>query len=216
MHSEIKVATVGDALKFLITEWELVFHISGVASVVGKLIRVMLAKPELLIADAEVPIPLHPCLAPVVKPLLLLTLMNEELHLHLFKLARPEGEVPWCHLVTESLATLRDSKRHLHTGRHLHIAKVDEDRLRGLRSQIGNRLGVFRRPDISFEHEAKLARRVEPTIAIGAFRGHLVYAQFMPQVVDAVTSLALTAVDHHVVEVANVTRRFPHFRLHYD
>ena len=142
--------------------------------------------------------------------------MNEELHLHLLKLARPEGEVPWCHLVTESLATLRDSERHLHPGRHLHIAKVDEDRLRGLRSQIGDRLGIFRRPNISFEHEAKLAWRVEPTVAVGAFRGHLVYAQVTPQVVDPVTTLALSTVDHHVVEVANVTRRFPHFRLHYD
>src|SRR5712691_5542714 len=93
---------------------------------------------------------------PVVVPLLGLVWWHEELHLHLLELAHAEQEVARCDLVAERLTDLRDAERRLAPRELRHVLEVDEDALRGLRSQIRARRRIFHRADLRLEHEVEL------------------------------------------------------------
>src|ERR1044072_7331552 len=86
---------------------------------------------------------------------------NEVLHLHLLELARAEDEVAGRDLVAERLSNLRDAEGNLPAHGRLHVEEVDEDALRRLGAEIGERRGVVLvrdRADGRAEHEVERAR----------------------------------------------------------
>src|SRR5579859_2815853 len=93
------------------------------------------AQAVLVIDDALVPLEAE--LFPVVKPLLHLARMDEELQIPLLELALPEQEVPRCHLVAEGLPDLADTERDLHARGLQYVIVVQVDVLTCLTAQVG-------------------------------------------------------------------------------
>ena len=83
---------------------------------------------------------------------------HEELHLHLLELARAEDEVARRDLVAEGLADLRDPERRFLARELQHVLEVDEDALRRLRAQVGDRARLLHRADRRLEHQVEVAR----------------------------------------------------------
>src|SRR5947209_2838037 len=95
----------------------------------------MLPQPQTLARQAEVGVPLHPAVAPILIPLWRAIGMAEKLDLHLLEFARAEREIPRRDLVTKALAHLGDAERHANAGAIADVAKIDEDALRSLGPQ---------------------------------------------------------------------------------
>src|SRR6185503_4877128 len=102
--------------------------------------------------------PLHPLGLPVLEVLFVGARLDEELHLHLLELPRPENEVSGRDLVAERLADLRDPERDLLSRRLLDVEEVHEDALRRLGSQIHDGGALFYRPHERLEHELEEPR----------------------------------------------------------
>ena len=155
---EIEVPAVGDPLELGPPDREQVFHIARSRGVVGELIRVMRAQAKVIGTYAQVDIPALALGEPVLEPVLGFVGRDEELHLHLLELTRAEDEVSRRDLVAEGLADLRDPERGLLAGELQHVLEVDEDALRRLRPQVGDRAGLLHRANRGFEHEVEVAR----------------------------------------------------------
>src|SRR5205085_9687546 len=69
-----------------------------------------------------------------------------------------EDVMPWINLVPKRLPDQRDSERQFLPRRIQHVLELDEDRLRGFRSEIGRALFIFGGADESLEHEVERAR----------------------------------------------------------
>ena len=140
---------------------------------------------------------------------------DEELHLHLLELARAEDEVAGRDLVAERLADLRDAERRLLAAELQDVLEVDEDALRRLRAQVGDRRGLLHRADDRLEHEVEVARLGELVAAVLGLgqvrlrRAHLVRVE----VVGAEALLARAAVDERVGEAGEVAAGLPHARV---
>ena len=116
--AEVEVAAVVDPLDLLPAEGELVLDVERGAGVVRQLVGAVLvpAQPRRARGRASW-CHCHPPLPPVLEPLRVGARLDEELHLHLLELARPEDEVARRDLVAERLADLRDAERNLLPGR---------------------------------------------------------------------------------------------------
>ena len=167
-------------------------------------------------ADAVLVVPLQPRLLPVVVPLLVVAGLDEELHLHLLELARAEQEVAGRDLVAERLADLRDAERHLLARRVEHVEEVDEDPLRRFRPHEDDVRGVLHRAHERLEHEVELARLGQLAAALARTLRRLLRAARVHDLVGAKALLALLAVDQRVGEAGDVSRGFPHPRVHQD
>src|SRR6185295_15390040 len=95
------------------------------ARVVRQLILRLLMELEPLWLETEREVPAHALLLPVLEPFhvglvrRLRARIDEELHLHLLELTRPEDEVAGRDLVPKRFTDLRDAKRNLLTRRLL-------------------------------------------------------------------------------------------------
>ena len=92
----------------------------------------------------------------MLEPLQLRTRTNEELHLHLLKLAHTEDKLTRYNLITEGLTDLCDTERYLHTAGFLYVEEVDKDTLCGLRTQIDLHRAISSTTHLGREHEVKL------------------------------------------------------------
>ena len=155
---EVEVAAVGDALELRVAHREAVLDVGGRARVVRELVGLVLAEDQVVGSDAEVGVPAHPLLHPVLVPPLGVVGRAEELHLHLLELAGAEDEVARRDLVAEGLADLRDPERRLLAREGEDVLEVDEDALGRLRAQVGLRAGLRDRADLRLEHQVELAR----------------------------------------------------------
>ena len=69
----------------------------------------------------------------------------------------------------KALADLPDAEGQLAPHRLEHVVEVDEDALRGLRAQVGDRGVLLDRPHEGLEHQVELARRRQLALAaVGA------------------------------------------------
>ena len=136
---EVEVAAVGDALELAPADREEVLDVGGAAGVVRQLVGVVLAQAQVVLAQAEVDVPVVARLLPEVVPARRLVGRDEELHLHLLELARAKDEVAGRDLVAERLADLGDAERRLLAAELQDVLEVDEDALRGLGAQVGDR-----------------------------------------------------------------------------
>ena len=211
---QVKVASVGNPLKLRPADREEVLDVAGAARIVAQLILLVDAKLEVVGADSKIGVPAEPLVAPELEPLVGLGRGYEELHLHLFKLARAEDEVAGRNLVAERLADLGNSERRLLARELQHVLEVDEDALRSLGAQIGGRAGILQRADRRLEHQVELACLRQ--LAVGAFAGvlrGLIWAVQLVEVIGAEALAAVLAVNHRVAEAADVTARLPDARV---
>src|SRR5690606_3052015 len=109
-----------------------------------------------VIAQSEHLMPFHTAPLPILVPLHFRSGLNEELHLHLFKFAHAENELPRNNLISECLANLRNTKWNLHAACLLDVKEVHKNSLSRFRSQV-NLIGLFsERSDFCGEHQIEL------------------------------------------------------------
>src|ERR1043165_2312553 len=124
---------MGDSLQLAILarrqERERILNIGRADRVMAQLILVMFAQPQSITRQAQVLVPRHSPIAPVLVPLPRRVRMAEELNLHLLEFARPKREIPRRDLVPKTLAGLRDPERNFHARAVANILEVDEDAL---------------------------------------------------------------------------------------
>src|SRR5690606_12129334 len=97
--AQVEVGAIVDALDLappFVTDRaaEEELDVEGGLGIVGELVRRMLMEAQpLLVQTHGITHPLHPGGLPALEPLVVAPRLDEELHLHLLELARPEGEV---------------------------------------------------------------------------------------------------------------------------
>src|SRR5262249_7765858 len=135
--------------------------------VVGELLLAVVAQAQPFRVDAEVLVPGAALAAPVREPLVVFRRRNEELHLGLLELARPEHEVSGRDLVAERLPDLRDAERRLEARGLEDVLEVEEDPLRRLGPQVRDRRVALDRSDMRLEHQVEGARlrQLSPALA---------------------------------------------------
>ena len=113
---------------------------------------------QILRADTILVIPRHPFVDPTLVPLFIGSRNDEILDFQLFKLANTENEILRCNFIAVCLADLSYTKRKLAICRIQNVFEIDENALRGFRSEVGDVLIVFDRSDCRLEHQIKRAR----------------------------------------------------------
>lgn len=223
MRLQVEVGAVGDAFELgelVATEVEAVLDVGGALRVVGQLLLRVVVPADVLLADAEVAVPVPPLGHPVLLPLLVLARLDEELHLHLLELARAEDEVARRDLVAEGLAHLRDAERGLLARSRLHLGEVGEDALGGLGAQERLRAGVLGRAEVGLQHAGELLGLGELALhtAVGAVdvgktigrRAAVLGLVRLFQVVGALALVAGGALGERVGEGRDVAGGHPH------
>ena len=219
MGLEVEVGAVGDALQLAplaAGEPEAVLDVHGALGVVRQLLRRVLEVPQVVAAHPEVDVPAGALVDPVLVPLLVGAGHDEELHLHLLELTGAEDEVARRDLVAERLADLADAERRL-LARGLHdVREVDEDALRGLRTQVVQPGLVLDRAQVGLQHHVEVTRLgpLAAGAAVGArHRGELdgvgvgdavLLGVALLQVVGAEPLVAAQALHERVGEDADV------------
>ncbi len=144
-----------------------ILDVGRAAGVMAQLLPVVLAEPQALAGQPQVGIPAVTAVAPELVPGRRRRRMAEKLDLHLLELARAEGEVARSDLVAKALAHLGDAERHAYARAIEHVLEIDEDALRGFRTQEGRILFAPQRPDRRLEHQVELARLGERAQRLG-------------------------------------------------
>src|SRR4051812_16243446 len=199
---QVEVAAVRDPLELRPAHRKVVFHVGGGARIVRELVLAVRAQTELLRPDPEIGVPAQPLAHPVLMPVGGLGRRDEELHLHLLELERPEDEIARRDLVAEGLADLRDSERRLLAAEAEDVLEVDEDALRGLGPEVRPVRFVLHRADEGLEHQVEPARLGELAAADGTpdlALGVLVAELLLTEVVLAKAPLALPEALHERV-----------------
>ncbi len=210
MLSEVEVAAVGDPLELRPPDREQVLDVAGGARVVRQLVGIVRPQAQVVGADAQVHVPVHPLLEPVLEPPDRLVGRDEVLHLHLLELAGAEDEVAGGDLVAKALADLGDPERRL-LARELEVVpEVQEDALRGLGPQVDGRALLLDRADRGLEHQVEVACLGQVAVGrLAGMLGRLAPALRLVEVVGAEAQLARAAVDERIGETGQVAARLP-------
>ena len=236
---QVEVGAGGHAPQLAPAEGEDELKVGGGVGVVGELLRVVVAQPQVLVPHAQVQQPLVAEVLPVGEPVQLGAGGAEELQLHLLKLAGAEGEVARGDLVAEGLADLAHAEGQFSPGGALDVLEVDKDALGGLRAQVHGVLGVLGDALEGLEHQVELADVGPVVLAAGGAGdvvllhellhlglGHGVHAvaqlevillaPVLDDLVGAEALLALLAVHQRIGEAAHVAGGHPHLGVHQD
>ena len=154
MLREVEVRTAVDAFHFLEAKRHTELDVCSGVGIVSELI--MVVETIVLCAEAEILMPLHAGFFPFGEPVELGTWLDEELHLHLFKLSHAEDELAGYNLVAEGFADLCYAEGNLHASSLLHVEVVDEDALRRLGTQINGACAVGGAAHLGLKHEVEL------------------------------------------------------------
>ena len=114
MTREIPVLPPVDSFPFLPTQDRLILDIKSLLGIMRQFIRTMFAEVQTVFVVYDSPVPLEAFFLPVVKPLLHLTGMDEELQVPLLELTLAEQEVTRRDLVAERFPDLADTEGNLH------------------------------------------------------------------------------------------------------
>ncbi len=202
MLGQVEVGAVVDTLELLEAHGELELDVVGVLGVMGKLLVVVPA--ELGGADSVFGIVAHPLFPPVFEEFLVVPGLNEELHLHLLKLAGPEDEVFGHDLVAEGLSHLGDPEGNLEAVRLGDILVVHVDALGRLGPEVDHGGGIFRGADGGLEHEVKGPGLRKGAAALGALAGRYRLGGNLGVVVGAEAALAVLAVHQGIGKIGHV------------
>src|SRR5438309_1245242 len=226
VSTQVVIGSVVDALELVPPERERELDVRRGRRVVRALVVRVVAEPQLLRRDPLLDMPRETRFLPLIVEAQGLRGTREVLHLHLLELARAEDEVARGDLVAERLANLCDPERELLSRRLLDVLEVDEDGLRRLRPEPGDRCGVLDGAHERLEHQVELPGVRE--LALAAVRaGHPGEVELLRppigreliafrQVIQAEPLPAVAALDQRVGEVLDVSRRFPYARMHED
>src|SRR5262249_62238034 len=91
--------------------------------------------------------------------------MAEELNFHLLKFAAPECVIARIDFVAEGFPDLGDSKGEFQPGAIQHVAEVGKDSLGRFGTEVGFILFIAHGPHVGLEHEVKLARLSQFSLA---------------------------------------------------
>ena len=229
---QVEVRAVGNAPQLAPAEREQELDVGRGVGVMGQLLRIVVAQAEVLILHTERQQPVVAVVLPVLEPLEVGAGLAEELKLHLLELTGTEGKVAGCNLIAERLAHLADAEGDLLAGGALDVLEVDENALRGLRTEIDLVLGIFGNALIGLEHQVELAdigkivaaavgARDLVLIDIGLHllvgpAGRVFAGRVLDQLIRAVTGLAVLAVHQRVREAADMAGSNPGGRVHQD
>src|SRR5437016_3782220 len=202
-----------NALPFLPAKHSPVFDVESLLRVVGKLIRPVGAQAQAILVVDDALVPLDAVFFPVIKPLLHLTGMYEELQVPLLELTLAEQEVAGCDLVAESLTDLTDAERYLHTRGLQHVVVVQVNVLAGLTAQVGLHAFAFNNTDVRFHHQVEETRLRKFAAALGAF---ILLDVLQWQVIQAETPFTVLAIHEPVDEVLDVAAGLPYTRMSDD
>ena len=169
VHAEVVVGAVGHAFQFLDAEGELVFDVVGPLRVERALAVRHVEDVQLLARDADLTVEVEAGLQPLVGQAHAVVGVAEVFDLHLLELARAEGEIARVDLVAEGLAALRDAEGQLHAVGIEHVLVLHEDRLRGLRAEVGDL--VAGRAEVRLEHQVELAGLGQQAAVLGVEGG---------------------------------------------
>src|SRR3954469_4097206 len=137
--AKIKVAAVRDAFQLTVfaggEEREGVFDVGGTDRVVAEFILFMFPESQAFAGEAQVGVPFHAAVAPVLVPLARSGWMAEEFDFHLFELARAEREISRRDFIAKALANLRDAERNSYACAVCDVLEIDKDALSRFRSQ---------------------------------------------------------------------------------
>ena len=120
-------------------------------------------RAQLFGVESDVVMELQTLFTPVLEPLLPLAGVTEELHFRLFEFSRSEREISRVDLVSKRLAHLRDPERDLLACRFANPLETVEQRLTGLRAEVGHQSVVFGGTDSGLEHQ------IENKLCVGPF-----------------------------------------------
>ena len=229
MRTEVEVGAVCDAFELgplRPGKAEAILDIDSALGVVAELLFGMLEEAHVLGVEAEVDVPVPTLLHPVLVPFLIGAGLDEELHLHLLKLAGAEDEVARRDLIAKALAGLADAERRL-LARSVHdVEVIDEDALRGLGTQVVHRTRVVDGANGRAEHAIEVAWLGEVTLvaAVGAgdvgkaVGGRLAVLVLvgLDEVVSTPALVALLALGQWIGERCDVAGRLPHLRREDD
>src|SRR6266852_616821 len=118
----------------------------------------MLAGAQMLARDSVLDVPVEAKINPEAIPLFLFFAIgaNEELHRHLLELAGAENKILMGHFVAERFPLMRDAKRQLNPLRIEDIIEIRENSLRGFRTKINYRRGLFDWSHERLEHQVEI------------------------------------------------------------
>src|SRR5882724_932976 len=164
MRAQIKVGPVSDAHQlvplalFLFTFGKkAIVNIDGALGIVRQLCFRLFVKPQVVGRNTDVHEPLITRVYPFLMDLFVLARPDKIFHFHLFELSRTKDEVTRRDFVAKRFANLRYAEGQLAPAGVEYVVKVDEDALRGFRSQIDECVGIIfsRRSDVRLKHEVE-------------------------------------------------------------
>ena len=171
MLREVEVGAVGDALELAPAPRVHELDVGRAGRVVRQLLGVVRAQAQLLLGDAEVDVPAVTAPGTSTRTTASPSSGGTKYSISICSNSRVRKmKLPGRDLVAERLADLRDAERRLLARGRLHVLEVDEDALRGLGAQVGDRGVVLHRADVGLEHQVELAGLGERVLgaAVGA------------------------------------------------
>ena len=162
VRAKVEIAAVRDAFELakfpFRQERERVFDVGGSDRIVRKLRFVVFAHAEPFARKTHVDVPLEASVAPEFIPRFRFGRMAEEFDFHLLEFAAAEREVSRRDFVAEALADLADAERNAHARAVDDVFEVDENALRGFRTQERGVFFAAKRADRRLEHQVEFAR----------------------------------------------------------
>ena len=199
---QVIIGALGNTFKLSPTPWKFKLNVASASRIMRKFIFGVLANPQHVGRDAQVDIPLHARLAPVVVPLRTFAWRNEEFELHLFELARAKNKVTGGNFISETFTHLSNSKWRLLATRLQDVGEIDEHTLRSFWAKINSRTLTLDRAGMRLEHQIKSA-----CICKGATFFRLRTIPIIELILSK-SALADRAVDKRIAEVAQVSTGF--------
>ena len=135
----------------------------------GKLVAFMDTDPKVFIANAVGKLPTEAFPLPVLEPLIVRALLHKEFDFHLLKLTGPEDKISRGNFIPETFPDLCDAKREFLPGALKDVAKIDEDPLGRLRSQVNGMGRIFHGTHEGLKHQIELTWGRKLSAASGAF-----------------------------------------------
>src|SRR5574344_1746316 len=154
MVAEIEVCTAMNTLKLLEAEREIEFYVGCGVGIMSQLL--VIVETVVFRSQSKVDMPFHAVFLPLPEPLHLGAGLDEELHLHLLEFTHAEYKLAGHNFISEGFSYLRDSERNLHAAGLLNVDTINEDALRGLRTQIYHVCLVSDGSELRREHKVEL------------------------------------------------------------
>jgi len=236
---QVVVGTIRHTPEFAPAEREEELEVGRRLGVEAELFRIVVAEAQVFFFDAQREQPIAAEAAPVGEPFEVGVGLAEEFEFHLLEFTHAEDEVARRDFVAEGFTDLADAERQLFAGGALDIGEVDEDALRGFRTQIDGVFRVFGNALEGLEHQVELTDIGEVVLAAGRagnvvvfdeslhfflrkgvdrlFEGDALFgAEIFNELVGAEAFFAFAAVHQRVGEAAEVARSDPSLRIHQD